>query len=77
LREYEQGEEKLDALAKELDPEAPWEHPDAAALDAITFEAWLQREVGDDAARDLLRSWLAGGFLTKPAHTFSLLQGSG
>ena len=26
-------------------------------------------------ARDLLRSWLAGGFLAKPAHTFSLLQG--
>ncbi len=26
-------------------------------------------------ARDLLRAWLAGGFLAKPAHTFSLLQG--
>ena len=26
-------------------------------------------------ARDLLRSWLAGGFLAKPAHSFSLLQG--
>ena len=26
-------------------------------------------------ARDLLRSWLAGGFLAKPAQTFSLLQG--
>ena len=26
-------------------------------------------------AQDLLRSWLAGGFLAKPAHTFSLLQG--
>ena len=26
-------------------------------------------------ARDLLRSWLAGGFLAKPAHAFSLLQG--
>jgi putrescine oxidase len=75
LREYEKGEAKLDALAKELDPEAPWEHPDAEALDAITFEAWLQREVQGEPARDLLRAWLAGGFLTKPAHTFSLLQG--
>ena len=26
-------------------------------------------------ARDLLRAWLAGGFLAKPANTFSLLQG--
>jgi putrescine oxidase len=75
LRAYERGEAKLDALAKELDPEAPWEHADAQALDSITFEAWLQREVEDDSARDLLRAWLAGGFLTKPAHTFSLLQG--
>jgi putrescine oxidase len=65
----------LDAMAKELDPEAPWEHPRAREWDAITFEAWLQSEVPDALARDLLRSWLAGGFLTKPAHTFSLLQG--
>ena len=36
---------KLDALADELDPEAPWDHPDAARLDSITFEAWLQAEV--------------------------------
>ena len=65
---------KLDALAKELDPEAPWDHPDAAELDALTFEAWLRREVDDEMARDLLRAWLAGGFLAKPAQTFSLLQ---
>ena len=72
---FAEAEAKLDALAGELDPEAPWAHPDAPALDAITFEAWLQREVPDEVAQDLLRSWLAGGFLAKPAHTFSLLQG--
>jgi putrescine oxidase len=75
MKAYEEAEAKLDALAKELDPEAPWTHPRAEELDAVTFEAWLQREVDDDTARDLLRSWLAGGFLTKPSHTFSLLQG--
>ena len=74
-RAYAEAEAKLDALAKEIDPEAPWAHPDASELDAITFEAWLRREVSDEVARDLLRSWLAGGFLAKPAHTFSLLQG--
>jgi putrescine oxidase len=63
------------AWSKELDPEAPRAHPRAWEWDAITFEAWLQAEVADVLARDLLRSWLAGGFLTKPAHTFSLLQG--
>ena len=72
---FERADSKLDSLAKELDPEAPWEHPDAHALDQITFETWLRHEVDDDLARDLLRSWLAGGFLAKPAHTFSLLQG--
>ena len=72
---YAEADATLDAMAKELDPEAPWAHPRAREWDGITFEAWLQSQVGDRLARDLLRSWLAGGFLTKPAHTFSLLQG--
>src|SRR5262249_7716457 len=71
----EAADAKLDSLAKGLDPEAPWEHPDAERLDGITLEAWLREEVSDELARDLLRSWLAGGFLAKPANTFSLLQG--
>lgn len=74
-RAFAAADAKLDALAKQLDPEAPWDHPDAAELDSITFEAWLQAEVEDEMARNLMRSWLAGGFLAKPAHTFSLLQG--
>jgi putrescine oxidase len=74
-RAFAAADSKLDTMAKELDPELPWAHPNAAEWDAVTFEAWLQAEVTDELARDLLRSWLAGGFLTKPAHTFSLLQG--
>jgi putrescine oxidase len=66
---------KLDALAKELDPEAPWEHPRARELDTITFDEWLRSEVADEVARENLRSYLADGFLTKPAYSFSLLQG--
>ena len=74
-RAFAAAEAQLDGMATQLDPEAPWAHPRAAEWDAITFEAWLQAEVTDELARDLLRSWLAGGFLTKPAHSFSLLQG--
>jgi putrescine oxidase len=74
-RAFEAADAKLDALAKELDPEAPWAHQDARELDSITFEAWLRTEVSDPMAQDLLRSWLAGGFLAKPANAFSLLQG--
>jgi len=65
---------KLDALVAELDPEAPWEHPRAVELDAVTFEQWLAAEVGDRLARDLLRAFMAGGYMTKPADTFSVLS---
>jgi putrescine oxidase len=74
-RALEEADARLDALAGELDPEAPWTHPDARVLDTITFDEWLRREVGDETARDNLCSYLADGFLTKPAHSFSLLQG--
>ena len=74
-RALEEADARLDALAKELDPEAPWTHPDARDLDTITFDEWLRREVADETARENLSSYLADGFLTKPAHSFSLLQG--
>jgi putrescine oxidase len=74
-RELKEADAKLDALAKELDPEAPWAHPDARALDTMTFDEWLRTEVADEQARENLCSYLADGFLTKPAHSFSLLQG--
>jgi putrescine oxidase len=72
-RAYAHADAALDALAKELDPAAPWMHPRATELDAVPFERWLGDAVSDDLARDLLRSWMAGGFMTKPATTFSLL----
>ena len=65
----------LDRLASALDPEAPWDHPRADDLDTISFEEWLRREVVDEDARDLLRFFLAGAFMTKPASSFSLLMG--
>jgi putrescine oxidase len=74
-RSYAQAVERLDKLAAELDPEAPWEHPQAAEWDGVPFEAWLRAEVDETLARDLLRSFLGGGFMTKPASAFSLLSG--
>ena len=74
-RELDRADAKLDELAKELDPEAPWEHPRARELDTITFDEWLRAEVVDEVARANLQSYLADGFLTKPAYSFSLLQG--
>ncbi len=72
---YADAVAKLDKLAAQLDPESPWDHEDAAEWDGVTFESWLRTEVEDTLARDLLRAFLAGGFMTKPATCFSLLSG--
>jgi putrescine oxidase len=66
--------EKLDALAAELDPDRPWQHPQAAELDRISFEAWLARETDDQEARDNIALFIGPAMLTKPAHAFSTLQ---
>lgn len=66
--------EKLDALVAEVDPDAPWEHPDAEELDRISFEAWLNAETADQEARDNVALFIAGAMLTKPAYAFSALQ---
>jgi putrescine oxidase len=73
-RAYDAAVAKLDMLVAELDPEAPWKHPRAAELDATSFEQWLAAEVDDALGRDLLRAFMAGGYMTKPADTFSLLS---
>ncbi len=64
----------LDAMAAELDPDRPWEHPDAEALDRISFEAWLEDQTDDQEARDNIALFIAGAMLTKPAYAFSALQ---
>ncbi|WP_460790723.1 flavin monoamine oxidase family protein [Microbacterium lacusdiani] len=66
--------EKIDALAAEVDPDRPWEHPRAAELDAISFEAWLAAETDDQEARDNIALFIGPAMLTKPAHAFSVLQ---
>ena len=64
----------LDEIVAEAGPEAPWNHPDARALDTISFHHWLRRQSDDEEACDNLGLFIAGGMLTKPAHSFSALQ---
>lgn len=66
--------ERLDAMVAQMDPERPWEHPDAEALDRISFEGWLAAQTDDEEARDNIALFIAGAMLTKPAHAFSALQ---
>lgn len=64
----------LDALAAETDPARPWDHPEAASLDAISFQTWLERRCDDPAAVALVALFVGPAMLTKPAHSFSALQ---
>lgn len=66
--------EVLDGLVAQVDPDKPWEHPDAEALDRISFEAWLEEQTDDQEARDNIALFIAGAMLTKPAYAFSALQ---
>ncbi|TNM60002.1 FAD-dependent oxidoreductase [Streptomyces sp. NP160] len=64
----------LDALVAQVDPDRPWEHPDAERLDRTSFEAWLADQTDDEQARVQVALFVAGAMLTKPAHAFSVLQ---
>lgn len=66
--------DELDRMVAEIDPDRPWEHPDAEELDRTSFEAWLAARTDDQEARDNIALFIAGAMLTKPAHAFSTLQ---
>ena len=66
--------EILDVLAAETDPAAPWNHPKARELDTVSFHHWLREQSSDEEACNNIGLFVAGGMLTKPAHTFSALQ---
>lgn len=66
--------ERLDAMVAEIDPDRPWAHPKAAEWDTITWDAWLRAQTDDDEAVLNLAFATGSAMLTKPTHSFSLLQ---
>lgn len=64
----------LDKLVAEIGVERPWAHPRARELDTLSFTEWLRRSTDDEAARENIAIFMAGGMLTKPSHAFSVLQ---
>nr|WP_314841198.1 NAD(P)/FAD-dependent oxidoreductase [uncultured Microbacterium sp.] len=66
--------ERLDAMVAEIDPDRPWAHPLAAEWDSVTWDAWLRIQTDDDEAVRNLAFATGSAMLTKPTHTFSLLQ---
>ena len=54
-------------VVKKVDPNAPWEAPDAEALDAETFETWIKRAARTRTAREALALGIRGVFSVEPA----------
>jgi monoamine oxidase len=48
---------RLNRMARQVPPEAPWRAPKAAEWDSQTFDTWMRRNVRTGVARDAL--WLA------------------
>ncbi|WP_374227988.1 flavin monoamine oxidase family protein [Nocardioides sp. TRM66260-LWL] len=72
--EVERLSDALERLSLELDPAAPWDHPDAERLDSVTFQAWLEAQSDDPVAVATVGLFIGPAMLTKPAHAFSALQ---
>jgi len=66
--------ERLDAMVAEIDPDRPWAHEKAAEWDSVSWDAWLRAQTDDDEAVRNLAFATGSAMLTKPTHTFSLLQ---
>jgi monoamine oxidase len=69
------GFTRLDRMSRRIPIDAPWSAPDAAWLDALSFETWVTRpwNVPSRTARDLLRMTVNGLFACSTAEV-SLLH---
>jgi len=57
---------RLNALARKVNPEAPWTAPQAEEWDSMTFESWMRRHLRTRAARDVLRIAVIGVWAAEP-----------
>ncbi|MCB5291977.1 NAD(P)/FAD-dependent oxidoreductase [Arthrobacter sp. SO3] len=73
-REIQRLIDILDELAAAVGAAEPWAHPRARELDTISLHHWLRQHSTDEEACANIGHFLAGGMLTKPAHSFSALQ---
>ncbi|AQX79285.1 putrescine oxidase [Plantibacter flavus] len=64
----------LDELVEEVGVTEPWAHARAKEYDRISWSAWLAEQTDDVEARDNIALFIAAAMLTKPSHSFSLLQ---
>lgn len=67
------GRARLEALAASIPLEAPWEHPEAKALDRITYADWIQQNLETDFGRWLF-NFNAPGVFSVDASELSMLH---
>ena len=63
----------LDKLAADMDPDRPWDHPQADALDRVSFAQWLEAQTDNVEARDNIALYIGPAMITKPVWSFSAL----
>lgn len=63
---YLRARRRLDRLIDEIDVDAPWQHPRAAELDAITFEQWLRENVRHPVLLSAFRTVCVSVFCASP-----------
>ncbi len=67
LADYAIAEARFKRLAKNVDPAAPWEGPNARALDEQTVATWVSRAVHTATGREALRAGVKALFSVEPA----------
>jgi monoamine oxidase len=67
LADYGQADLRLKRLMKKVDPEAPWDAPNAERLDGQTFASWARRAARTTTAREALTLGIKGVFAVEPA----------
>lgn len=71
--DIDQGRERLEALAASIPLDAPWEHPEAAALDRMSYAEWIDRNLTTDFGRWLF-NFNAPGVFSVDASELSMLH---
>jgi monoamine oxidase len=66
LLDVERAQRRLNRMARRVPLDAPWEAPDAAALDAQTAATWMRRNLATRAGRMLLELGIEAVWAAQP-----------
>jgi monoamine oxidase len=66
LLDVERAQRRLNRLARRVPLDAPWEAPDAAALDGQTAATWMRRNLATKAGRALLELGIEAVWAAQP-----------